>query len=66
MSTVSKADEALDRLLKAEKEWSEHLVRSTFDLKRQMELAQAVKAARDEFVDHLENLCPPFPRQTTP
>jgi hypothetical protein len=42
-------------------ELRDYLEGFTYDHERGMELTAAVNLARDEFVDQLESLCPPFP-----
>ena len=62
MSTVADVDQALTRLLAAERAWRERIKSPVYDPKKQIELGEAVKAARDEFLYRLESVRLVFPK----
>jgi hypothetical protein len=61
MSSVSKTESARERMLKAEEELREYFLGSMFNIEQEKQLSEAVKSARQAFVDNLELLCPRFP-----
>jgi hypothetical protein len=60
MSTMSRSAQAVEKMVKAEKALREQFDSPVYDSEKETQLATAVKIARDEFVDLLELLCPPF------
>ena len=61
MSYVNKTELARERMLKAEEELREYFLCSMFNLEKETQLSEAVKSARQAFVENLEILCPRFP-----
>ena len=61
MSYVSRTELVKERMVKAEEELREYFIGSMFNLEQERQLSEAVKSARQAFVDNLEVLCPRFP-----
>ena len=61
MSYVNKTELARERMLKAEGELRQYFLRSMFNLEEERQLSEAVRSARQAFVENLEILCPRFP-----
>jgi hypothetical protein len=61
MSYELKTERARTAMVAAEEELRGYFDGCVFDMAKEVQLSQAVRAAREEFLDQLESLCPRFP-----